>query len=339
MMCCVAVLAAACGGSGSDESGVGGAVEAGAGSDGGGDAFPVTIEHTYGSTTIEERPARIVTVGLTDQDPLLALGVAPVGVTEWFGDHPGALWPWAADVAEGAEPEVVSTSEAINFEAIAAQRPDLILAVYSGISEADHDKLSQIAPTVAQPEGYLDYGVPWQEQTLTIGRAIGESDRAEELVAEVEEQVEEVRAAHPEFEGASGVIASPYSEDKIAIYGPEDVRGRFMSSLGFVQPSEIAEIAGDEYSAAIGQERFDLLDTDVLVVLIPDLDENLPLLERQTLFTNLTVHREGRGVYVDTYGSIGGATSFVTVLSLPFLLEEMTPKLAAAIDGDPSTTA
>jgi iron complex transport system substrate-binding protein len=43
-------------------------------------------------------------------------------------------------------------------------------------------------------------------------------------------------------------------------------------------------------------------------------------------------------VHVDSFGSVlGGATSFVTVLSLPYLLEELVPRLALALDGDPGT--
>jgi iron complex transport system substrate-binding protein len=56
-------------------------------------AFPLTIKHKYGSTTIEKVPERIVTVGLTDHDALLALGVVPVGTTEWFGEYPSSVWP------------------------------------------------------------------------------------------------------------------------------------------------------------------------------------------------------------------------------------------------------
>lgn len=345
-MCVAAIVTAACGGGSTSDEGASNEGASGGTTDaaGSGAEFPVEIEHTYGTTTIDAEPTRIVTVGLTDQDPVLALGVAPVGVTEWFGDHPSAVWPWALDALDEATtskeaPEVVGTADAVNFEAIAAQRPDLILAVYSGITQADYDKLSSIAPTVAQPGEYVDYGVPWQEQTMIVGRALGRTERAEELVAEAEATLEQARADHPEFAGASGLVASPYSEDKIAIYGPEDARGRFMSSLGFVQSPEIAEIAGDAFSADIGQERIDLLDSDVLVVLLPDLEENLRVLEQQSLFTNLAVHQEGRGVYVDTYGPLGGATSFVTVLSVPFLVDGLVPQLAAAIDGDPSTTA
>jgi iron complex transport system substrate-binding protein len=60
-------------------------------------AFPVPLPHRYGSSTIEEEPKRIVTVGLTDQDAVLALGKVPVGTTEWLGGYKGAIGPWAAD--------------------------------------------------------------------------------------------------------------------------------------------------------------------------------------------------------------------------------------------------
>ncbi|UUZ61355.1 hypothetical protein [Nocardioides sp. B-3] len=45
------------------------------------DAYPVTIEHAFGETTINEEPARVATLGWTDHDHALALGVVPVGAT------------------------------------------------------------------------------------------------------------------------------------------------------------------------------------------------------------------------------------------------------------------
>lgn len=51
-------------------------------------AQPVKVEHKYGSTVVPEAPERIVTVGAVEQDTLLALGVAPVGLVEWIdGAH------------------------------------------------------------------------------------------------------------------------------------------------------------------------------------------------------------------------------------------------------------
>jgi iron complex transport system substrate-binding protein len=296
-------------------------------------AFPVTIEHTYGETTLTEQPERVVTVGLTDHDAVLALGVMPVGVTDWFGDQPSATWPWAQDELGDAEPEIVGDAAAIGFEKVAALRPDVILAVYAGLTESDYDMLRQIAPTVAQPGEYVDYGVPWDEQTLTIGRALGRSEAAEAAVADVRRRFDEARAAHLEFEGATGLVATPYG-GTVSVYAPEDVRGRFLDSLGFVQPPEIAELAGDEFSADLSYERIDLVDVDALVWIVGSIATDKPQFDAEPLYAGLAVHREGREVFVENLETLGGALTFVSVLSLPLLIDEMVPRLATAVAGD-----
>src|SRR4051812_15117953 len=55
-------------------------------------AFPVSIDHKFGSTTITSRPTRVVTVGWNDQDFALALGVVPVSTREWFEEY--LTYPW-----------------------------------------------------------------------------------------------------------------------------------------------------------------------------------------------------------------------------------------------------
>ena len=49
----------------------------------------------FGQTTIKQPPKRVVSAGYTEQDDLLAVGVVPIAVTNWFGDQPFAVWPWA----------------------------------------------------------------------------------------------------------------------------------------------------------------------------------------------------------------------------------------------------
>src|SRR5215217_5287991 len=130
-------------------------------------AFPVTIEHKFGATTITEAPERVVVAGLREQDALLALGVVPVATTEWYGNHPGAIFPWAEKALGDAPlPTVLGFTDGIQFEKIAGQRPDLILAIYSGLKQKDYDTLSKIAPTIAQPKGEVDWGSSWQEGLL-----------------------------------------------------------------------------------------------------------------------------------------------------------------------------
>jgi iron complex transport system substrate-binding protein len=297
-----------------------------------GTTYPLTIAHKYGETTIKAAPERIVTVGLLEQDALVVLGVTPVGTTEWFGGHPGALWPWAADANTGAVPEVVGDATAVNFETIAALDPDVILALYSGLTPEQYDSLAGIAPTVAQPEAYVDYGIPWQELTRTIGQIVGKPAEADALVAGVEARFDAVKSEHPEFVGASSLVATPY--EGIYVYGPEDVRGRLLQALGFVLPENLSEVTGAEFGGNLSEEAADMLDVDAIIWLDGATTEDLG----GPLYTSLPVHTEGREVHLDSFGDpLGGATSFVTVLSLPYLLDGLVPKLAAAIDGDPAT--
>lgn len=67
----------------------------------GDDANPtsVTIKHIFGETTIAAPPKRVVSAGFTEQDDLLAVGVVPIAVTNWFGDQPFGVWPWAPSQA------------------------------------------------------------------------------------------------------------------------------------------------------------------------------------------------------------------------------------------------
>lgn len=326
----LSVVFAACGGD--DDSGSsGGSGSASASGDGG--AFPVTIDHTYGSTEIAERPERVVSVGFSEQDILLALGITPVAVREWFGEKPSATWGWAEDELGDGEPEVLSADE-LNFEQIAALEPDLIVGVYSGITEEDYDTLSAIAPTLPESGDYIDYGTPWQEMTRTVARAVGEEARAEELITEVDDQFAAVREEHPEFEGATAVVGTAYA-DVLYAYASQDPRGRFLTELGFDAPVEIDELAGDEFTATVSAERFDLFDTDVLIWIT---DGNRAAIEGDPLYRSLRAATEGRVVFVDNLADIGGALSFQTVLALPYLLDELVPQLAAAVDGDPTTT-
>lgn len=308
-------------------------------SDGGGETTSSgsrTIEHEYGSTEVSGTPERVVTVGFTDQDPMFALGVEPVAVREWIGDYPNAVWPWAQDDLGEADLAVLTRGE-LNFERIAGLEPDLIVGVSAGLTEDQYETLSEIAPTIAQPKGYVDFGVPWEAQTRIIGRALGREERAEELISEVEARFETAREAHPEFEGATGVVVGLSSEDESytpSPYGPQDARSRFLTSLGFEIPGEISDLVGNSFFTDLSRERLDLLDADVLVWVTVQA-EDFSAVRNDPLYQQLDVAQQGRDVFLEQL--LAGALSFSTVLSLPFALDRLVPRLAAAVDGE--TTA
>lgn len=315
----------------------GGAGGGGAGGEGG-PGGTRTIGHKYGETEVSGFPERVVTVGFTDQDYVLALGVEPVAVREWYGEKPYATWTWAQDELGDAEPEVLPSTE-LNFEQIAGLDPDLIVGVSSGMTRQEYDTLSEISPTLPQSGEFVDFGVPWQEQTRAIGRALGREDRAGGIVSDLEARFARAREDHPEFEGASGVVVGLTAEGDSytpSPYGPQDVRGRFMSSLGFRIPEEIEDLAGDDFFADLSRERLELIDTDALVWVTVSA-ESFEAVRTDPLYRRLDAVREGRDVFLEE--TLSGALSFGTVLSLPFALDELVPRLAAAVDGDPETTA
>jgi iron complex transport system substrate-binding protein len=88
-------------------------------------AFPVTIEHKYGETTIDAEPTRIVSIGFGEHDGLLALGVVPIAVRDWYGDQPYATWPWAQDeLGDAGRPRCCRARAELRADRRPAARPD-----------------------------------------------------------------------------------------------------------------------------------------------------------------------------------------------------------------------
>lgn len=293
-------------------------------------AFPTTITHKFGKTEVEAEPKRVVTVGYTEQDVVLALGVTPVGTREFLGGYDDEQRPWAQQALAGkAIPSV--GGEEINYEAVAARRPDLIVALNTGMTKGDYAKLSRIAPTIAQPDEYVDFGTPWQDQTRMIGQALGRSDKAEQVVEDVEAKFAKAKADHPEFAKATAVMAYGGASGYGA-YTSEDTRSRFLADLGFTLPEEIDTLAKGAFYVDLSKEQFRLLDQDAVIMYGPQKE-----IEGDAVFKRSEAVKDDRIVYLDLGDQAAGALGFASPLSLPFAIDEVVPKLAAAVDGDPET--
>ncbi len=267
----------------------------------------------------------MVTVGYNEADFALALGVVPVGVRDFIGPFREESRPWAREELDGADPKLVGGEE-INFEAVAALEPDLILGIYSFMTQDNYDLLAEIAPTVAQPARYEDGATPWQEQMLITGRAFGMEADAQRVVAQAEGRFENAREHHPEFDGQTAAVTFA-TEGELYVLEPTDLRTLLFTSLGFGLPDE---------TGTISRERIDVLDQDVLVFVGTDRET----LEDDELLQSLDAAREGRIVYFGDFSTdFAGALGYSSPLSLPFALDLAVPRLAAAVDGDPQTGA
>jgi iron complex transport system substrate-binding protein len=285
----------------------------------------VTIEHQFGTTTIEGTPERVAVVGLREQDALLALGIVPVAATRFTTDET-AIRDWARDeLGDAPEPETLESADGIPVEAVAATRPDLIVGRFSGMTEDEYQQLSRIAPVVAQPKGVPEYGESWQDETLAVGEAVGKAAEAERLVQEGEAKVAEAKAQHPQLRGRTAVVAAPYQG--VFVYGPADARQRLLEQLGMRRPDGLAEVVGSTFGGQLSQERLDLIDVDALVWLA---DAKMrSTIEANPLYTGLDVSE--RAIFLPPSDPLYNATSAVTVLNLDTILERYLPLLDEAV--------
>ena len=319
----------------SDESAGGGSGE-GASAEGPSaeDAFPVTVEHALGQTQVPAPPERIVTVGLTEQDTVLALGLTPVGVTEWYGEQPFATFPWAQDELGDAEPEVLSQADGLQYERIAGLQPDLILGLNAGLDDESYGRLAQIAPTIAHPPGAEGYFSAWRDQVRLIGQAVGRSGEAEAVIGEIDDLFAEAAEEHPEFEGTSVVFLQNAYHEGQAIAYQEGLSTDFLTDLGFTIPEVLDGYVGAEEAsqAFIPLERLNVLDDADVLLWGTENPEDRAALEEEAVYQALEEVEEGRLVFTD--GLTAAAIYFTSPLSLPYALEQLVPALADTLAGD-----
>lgn len=328
-----ALLLTACGDDGSSTED-GSTTPDDASSDTSAGAFPATVPHKFGETVVPETPERVVSVGLTEQDTLLQLGVVPVGVTEWYGEQPQATWPWAHDLLEGAEPEVLSQSDGIEFEKVAALEPDLIVATNAGLTEKDYELLSAIAPTVTSVEGSTQYFSPWRDQVLQIARALGREADGQALIDEVDEAYAAAATEHPEWEGKSATFSQGAPYDGLLYVYPAGLSTDFLTDLGFTMTPGLEEFAPDEGSQAeISAENTHLLEADV-VVFATESEEQFDQLHEFGTIGTLPAVTEGRAIYTDDI--LAGAIYYETPLALTYVLDNLTPMVEQAAAGESS---
>lgn len=231
-------------------------------------SFPVTIEHAFGETVIPAAPERIVTWGWSSTEAAIALGTVPVGFPTFRSEgFDGDVVPWveaaiaAADPAE--TPAYLDASASPPIEQIAALKPDLILAVYSGISEDEYKLLSQIAPVVAYPT--TPWTASWQEVITIVGEALGKPDEGRALVAELEQFIKDEAAKYPELAGTSAVTMIDYN-GAAAIHSADDARAKLLRLAGLTipeRPTAAGEPQGFWYP--LSYENFDQIPADVLI--------------------------------------------------------------------------
>ena len=280
---------------------------------------PVTIDHEFGSTKIDKKPTKVVSLITDWTDTLAALNVpitaefVPQGSTsfEWTPKHD-------SEVVQVADPSQVSVGE------LAKYQPDLILAGYLG-DKSRYDKLAEIAPTIP----VLVKGAPadtWEKITTTAGEIFGKQQQATELVDSTNKKIADFKSQHPAAMGKTFTFAQVGPTGQVgAINTTEDAAAGLIAQLGFTLNPKVAEQHKEGSTRSlISAERIDLLDSDLLVVYVPGGDPAVA--ERVPGWSSLPAVKNGTVIFLDD--NTQPAFSVPSAPSVGFVIDKLDPVAA-----------
>lgn len=280
----------------------------------------VTVTHAFGETKIPKPPTRVVSAGLNDADDLLALGVVPVAITDWFGGEPFGVWPWAQARLGGATPAVLSLADGVQIEQIAAARPDLIVATNAGLDKDTYQALTAIAPTIAQ-SGRSAFFEPWRDQAALIGQATFHHDDMTTMVSDIDASLKKVKDDHPEFADKTVLMLDGRVDDAGArVTGPA-WRRAFLTDMGLTLVDADGTIARDRLSR--------VLDSADVVIWTTESDEEQAALLADPIVAAARATTRKHTVFAGK--ELAGAIAYASVLSYPVVIDKLPPLIAAAL--------
>lgn len=281
----------------------------------------ITVKHIFGETKISAPPKRVVSAGFTEQDDLLAVGVVPIAITDWFGGEPFGVWPWAQPKLAGAQPVVLSLADGIQVDQIASLKPDLIVATNAGLDKDTYTKLSAIAPTIAQsgPDAFFE---PWKDQATAIGQAVFKPDDMTNLITAVDDKFRRVGTNNPQFAGRKVLLlGGSFYERGVRVTTP-GWRTDFLTEMGFTIPDTGGELVPRENMASV-------LDGADLLIWTTESDDEQAALLADPIVAKLGATIGNRNVF--TGKDLAGAIAFASTLSYPVVADQLPPMLARAL--------
>lgn len=300
--------------------------------------FPVTIQHAFGETVIEEQPEQVATVAWANHEVPLALGVVPVGFSAatWGDDDGNGVLPWVEDQLNelgASTPVLFEDTDGFDYEAIADTNPDVILASYSGLSEDEYATLSEIAPTIAYPE--TAWGTSWQDMVRYNSAAIGLAGSGLALIDTLQGEIDDALAAHGELQDAAIVFSylDPSDLSTIGFYTDHDPRAGFFVGLGLPSPQAVAAAteASDSFYAEISAEQADEFnDVDILVTYGDTGSDLVAQLQADPLLSQIPAVQAGQVVVLENDTPLAAAAN-PSPLSIGWGIEDYFALLAHAL--------
>ncbi|MGN4126983.1 ABC transporter substrate-binding protein [Lysinibacillus sphaericus] len=190
-----------------------------------------TIITGNGEVEIPENPQRIVITAESYAGYLLALGIKPVGMSQF-----GLRNRYFDGLVDGIE----NIGDDESLEKILELKPDLII---TKTSSENIENLQKIAPTIAIKPKEKDF----KEQFLEFGKIFGKEEVAEEWIANWDRKIAEYKPLIQEKVGTKTIAILGVGEKEIYAYGDKFGRGGeiMYGEFGLKAPNLIQQEAID----------------------------------------------------------------------------------------------
>lgn len=271
-----------------------------------------TVKHAMGETCVPANPQRVIVVDEIALDAVLALGVKPIAAGE-----PSFVGKRARHLAGKLEGIASLGSETqVNLEKMVQFKPELILGFKS--AKENYKVFSQIAPTVP-----LEYQhATWKNDLKQIGEILNKRQQAEQLLAQYQEQVENLRTA----------LGSRLENSEVSIVrfmtGSQNTHFRTQSSfpgsvlqdVGLLRPeAQRRATKSNQPYVTVSLERLDLLDGDVIfAALDPGSEDSFQQFQSSALWQTLKAVKNKQVYAVDS-----GYWSFGNILAANAILDDL----------------
>jgi iron complex transport system substrate-binding protein len=297
----LALLVGACGSSDSSDSDDAGATE---------DSATRTVTDSTGAEVeVPSSPERIATLHYAATQPVLDLGMTPVGQ----GVFEAGIIPEDRVDTVGDIPVITNDATEPELEKVAGVEPDLILAP-NVVEDEVLEQLRAIAPVYVFTLRGGDRA-NWAQRTTEIADAINASDKADKLASEFAQRQQEIAETYADVvEGKSVAVIAAYEENNFYAWGEDNMTGTLLMPLGFTwSEQENAVVADeDEPEAFVSFEKIGSTvgDADILFLdsdLRGEVNSFMESLQQTKLYQQLPAVKAGNA-YVIGKNTVAGYT-------------------------------
>ena len=220
-------------------------------------ASQVTVQTANGDVKVPTNPKKIVTLDLGAADTIRALGKESSIVGMPKKTLPAYLKNLPSSIKN------VGSMKEPNMEAIAALKPDLIIA--SGRTAQYVKKLKEIAPTVLFQTDNKDYWGSTKKNILSLASIFGEdgTKKAKSELATLDKEIQTVVAANEKSN--KNALAMMLNEGAISAFGAKSRFAFLYSTLKF-KPTD-AKIKESRHGQEVSFESIKQINPDIIFVL------------------------------------------------------------------------